>query len=218
MIPRPCGLAGCAGSPASRAPRSRSSAARGRVAAAELGRPAGHEPSGVEEACAATRGPSRRKVGARLASAGAAPPAAGRFASSQRDAARRGTPLRRRRSAVARKRRYSGIRSAPTSGDRSEGQWISSSAQTRSCCARQCAGSSPSRPPSRRTSAAQLEIRAGTTDDVWRGLADLGVTGLLVPEAAWRRGHGDGRPWPWCSRSSGGPYTRGRSSRRQSAR
>jgi alkylation response protein AidB-like acyl-CoA dehydrogenase len=37
---------------------------------------------------------------------------------------------------------------------------------------------------------AQLDDPLGTTDDVWRGLAELGVTGLLVPDAYGGAGRG----------------------------
>ncbi len=37
---------------------------------------------------------------------------------------------------------------------------------------------------------AQLDDPRGTTDDVWRGLADLGVTGLLVPDSCGGAGRG----------------------------
>jgi alkylation response protein AidB-like acyl-CoA dehydrogenase len=37
---------------------------------------------------------------------------------------------------------------------------------------------------------AQLDDPRGTTDDVWRGLADLGVTGLLVPDTYGGAGQG----------------------------
>ena len=44
----------------------------------------------------------------------------------------------------------------------------------------------------------------GTTDEVWQGLADLGVLGLLVPEARASAASASSRPLPmWSSRMSG---------------
>src|SRR5438445_6659388 len=56
----------------------------------------------------------------------------------------------------------------------------------------------------------------GTTDAVWKGLAELGVTGLLVPEADGGAGM-VWSTWASCCWRWGGPCTPGPSYRRRSA-
>ena len=141
-------------------------------------------------ACAATRRAHVGQVGARLLAARAAAPARRQVLVEPRDELGAGTPLRLRRTAVARPasatryRRYPDVRAQPgavrVDFERST---------TRSCC-RDGAPLPRRAGADRRTSATCSTTSAGTTDDVWSGLGALGVTGLLVPEAHGGAGMG----------------------------
>ena len=137
MIPRPCGFALRMISRARDLLEVDHLLGRRGVAAAELGRPARHEPTRVEQRALPRRAPTAACPRSTASARSAAPPTAGARRATRR--ARRGTLRPRVRTAGA--SMAQGSFRPP---------WTSSSPPSRRCCARRCARSSPTRRRSRR--------------------------------------------------------------------
>ena len=217
MMPRPCGFA----RPRDLAPRHLLEVdhllRRCRVAAAELGRPTGHQPAGVEQRALPLARPLGQ-VRARLLRFARTRSPRRRFASSHATSSARNAS-----SSGAYCRRIAAQGSFLTFVSRNS--CVGSPRGLRVLCrpgdAARFRAPFPRRQGTDRSYVRDAYDDDGTElgrDDVWAGLRDIGALGLLVPEE-----HGGAGGWAWstprsCSRSSAARCARRRTRRRRSAR